>query len=113
MLPNDTRATELTCSSILLISLVLIVLGYNDPNVLIQNASTSLFLCLIPVMHLAGIIVDKYKKLRVYGALSTGALMVYLGFLNLGDVALVTCLSTIVLGFSNMYAFLINNQRLK
>lgn len=112
MLPNDTRATELTCSSILLISLLLISFGHAD-HALIENVYTSLFLCLVPVMHLAGIIVDEYKKLRVYGALCTGALMVYLGFLNLGDVALVTCLSTIVLGFSNMYAFLINNQRLK
>ncbi len=113
MLPNDTRATELTCSSILLASLLLILFGAIEPHQTLQNIYSIMVLCMIPVLHLAGIIMDKFGKLRVYGSLFTGALMVYLGFLNLGSVTIIGCLSTIVLGFSNLYAFVINEQRLK
>lgn len=111
VLPSETRAAELTCAVVSLVSLIMTLFGYIDCQQNLQNVYFCIFLCVIPILHLVGIIVDRYEKLRIYGSLCTGALMIYLGFLSSECVSLTGYLSTVVLGVSNMYAFIILNHR--
>ena len=113
LLPRNTEASELTASGVLLITVILGLFGVINPYGIFQSAYLWYLLALVPVVHIGTIVTNAYTKTRAFLCLITGGLMVYFGLVNVDTSNFINTVSTVVIGFSNLYAFLINHHKVK
>lgn len=107
LFPDDTRIAELTSAIAFSIVLVLGLFGF------IQLSLALILLGCGALVQLGTLVIfSNSLKTRVSSSLLLGGLLIYFGIplivTNLQEAVLY-----LVLGFANLYAFLVNNQRLK
>lgn len=111
LFPEDTRMVEIAAS---------LSMFFSTLPVLIQQPQTesSIFFWLVvfaltAIVQLGSLLLcDKLEKIRVIASLVMGGLLTYVGIVHIGDTSAINYVTELVLGVGNLYAFLVNNQRL-
>ena len=111
LLPDDTRIVELASAIAIFISVVLMFFGFGADHT--QYTSVLVFSAIISFLQLLALVVlDHAEALRVYASLVMGGLMIYLGIVHSDSISVFNYVTMFTLGIANLYAFLVNNQRL-
>lgn len=113
LLPDDTRIVELTAAISIIISTGLELMGVVSTHAALSNWQAWLCASALAalVQFFSLVFLDKGEVLRVYSSLVIGGLLVYLGIVHT-DYSVFSYVTQITLGIANLYAFLVNNQRL-
>lgn len=110
LLPDDTRIIEIASAIAMFISCLLVLFG-----VPAHSASPELvyFALGVSAIQLSSLVfLDSKDFIRVYSSLIMGGLLFYVGFSHVGVDSVFNYVTQFTLGFANLYAFLVNNQRL-
>lgn len=111
LLPEDTRLVEIVSAVTMILSAVAAFFGLGADHGLHLPLVFSTFI--IAVLQLISIVfLDRRTFCRVYSSLFMGGLMLYLSFLHIHTNEFYNYITQLVLGFANLYAFLVNDQRL-
>lgn len=110
LLPDDTRIVELASAISVLISSILIYCGITSHD---AGMLWVYFAALVSSTQLVSLVFpDSRESMRVYSSLIMGGLLIYIGFAHVGVDSVFNYVTQFTLGFANLYAFLVNNQRL-
>lgn len=113
LLPDDTRIVELTTAISMGLTSMLVLFTDNVHH-LVKGFETwfSTLFVLSMLQFISLVFIEKLEVIRVYSSLLIGGLLVYLGITHIGDASTFNYTTQIILGIANLYAFLVNNQRL-
>ena len=108
LFPEDTRCAELLSSITLIFSTILIFTG----SIVVTVSMTWLIIACIAglVQFISLVFFEHCEKIRVASALLVGAIMFHLGIINFQN-SVFSFSFFLVTGIANIYAFLLNNQR--
>lgn len=108
LLPEDTRILEIA-SGISIFFSTLPFLFESESGLTVWLA----MLLITAIVQLGSLLLcDKLEKVRVIASLAMGGLLTYIGISHIDDTSHINYVTELTLGVGNLYAFLVNNQRL-
>jgi hypothetical protein len=110
LFPQDTRSSELASSMTLIAGVICLTLGLGGAVVVPSTAWLIIAFLAGLVQFTSLVFFEHCEKARVASSLLVGAFMFHLGIIHL-DNSVFSYFSFMTMSIANIYAFLLNNQR--
>lgn len=109
LFPEDTRILEIASGVSIFFSTLPYLFSASESGL----TAWLLILMITAIVQLGSLLLcDKLEKVRVIVSLAMGGLLTYIGISHIGDTFAINYVTELTLGVGNLYAFLVNNQRL-
>lgn len=111
LFPDDTRSSELSSSVILILGVICVYFGVGTA-IAVPSLLWLIFAGLSGLTQFISLVFFEHcEKARVASSLLVGAFMFHLGIIHL-DSSVISYFGFMSMSVANIYAFLLNNQRI-